>query len=305
MTALNVISLPPSNPEDTNVCVLFNLYVGVQSPRVRVLSECAMKLLSSSYFNALRTQETLGYIVFAHPLRYELAAHVVFAAQSAIDGVNGLYLLSRIIAYLSAVQTNLNSICSDSEVNKIVSGLIKQREKLPQCVQFDCDQLNRDYCHPSGLHHRQDEISTLKQITANDVREFFHSFILNHRKPGHALAIVINSSKTLNDDVFQQNGTYTVQLPAKRSSDKEISTSQENTVVNKSENKLQTQISENADNASEVTSADDKELQLPSFTQPTNILVHSWKSINEFQRDLRVLPSSAFITSSQFSSPLA
>lgn len=268
LTSLDVISFPPFNPDDPNVTVLLDICAGQETVRTRVLCDCALKLLSSSFFNALRTKETLGYVVLSATRRQDQAAHIQFLVQSALDGLDGVYLLSRIVAFLDAVGSQLDQICNAEDVEKVVQGQITAREKLPESVGKDAGMLEVDFAHPEGFAHLKAEVECLKALTPQDVHAFIASTVLNRRTASRGVVIIINSQRTTSADPFLTAGSYTIPLPTQRPS-------------------------ETDEGAAEVASI--SELVLPSFegTQSTMDVV-AWSSIQAFQQGLTVLPSHTF-----------
>lgn len=266
---LNIIAFAPFNDADPNVCTLFSICAGVETPQLRALCDCTAKLLSSAFFAALRTKETLGYIVFARTVRQGKIAHIQFAAQSALEDVDGLYLLSRIIAFLDAVEAQIDTVCKKSDVQKIVSGLIGAREKLPSSVPEDVMQMTVDYVHPCGPHHRDEEVRCLKQISCNDVKHFLRQTILNQREKVTAIAIIVNNARTVGKRDFFNTESKTVYLPRQR-------------VTRESKEAA-------------AHEADTEELVLPSFADGERALeVQSWGSIEEFQAGLSIFKDATF-----------
>nr|CCC92481.1 unnamed protein product [Trypanosoma congolense IL3000] len=213
-SAVEVMSYPPSNPTNPNVAVLFDIFIGEETPSVRALCDCVNKLLSSSFFNELRTKETLGYVVFSRSYRLEGTAHLQFAVQSAVEGADALYLFSRIIAFLSAAEENLTALCGQADVQAVVKGLIEARKKLPDSVSSDCADLLACYLHPSGLRRKEEEIAALEQLGPQEVKKFFHTHVSNSSPSRRGLLVVVNSAASAATDVFSAGVTEVV-LPPK------------------------------------------------------------------------------------------
>ncbi|KAH8610936.1 Insulinase (Peptidase family M16) Peptidase M16 inactive domain [Trypanosoma vivax] len=199
---VSVISYPPFNEDNSNIAVLFNIYVGEECPLTRVLCDCTNKLISSMFFNALRTRETLGYVVFSRSVRHEGTAHIQFVAQSAVEGVDGLYIFSRIIAFLTAVENNLALVFNEKDFQTVVSSLIELRRKLPDTVEMDCAHLASSYLHPSGKNYREAEISALQELTVSQAQQFFLTHVANTSVSRNALLIVVNNAASAGTQTF-------------------------------------------------------------------------------------------------------
>ncbi|KAG5497184.1 hypothetical protein GH5_01726 [Leishmania sp. Ghana 2012 LV757] len=216
LSSFDVLSMPPSNPEDPNTAVVVDIIIGEADPRVVALTNTAMKLISSSFFNVLRTREALGYIVFAQSSVDYYTAHAFFVVQSALADVDCVYLLSRIVAFLAAVEARLDTLCTPEEVEKVKKGLITALEKLPDSVEGDAQHLEGEYLNLSKFETRQRTIAALSDITAEDVRAHFRKFFLNSRGGSRALALCMNSARTAAADVLADPGSRRVLLPCAR-----------------------------------------------------------------------------------------
>ncbi|CBH13781.1 metallo-peptidase, Clan ME, Family M16, putative [Trypanosoma brucei gambiense DAL972] len=212
---VSVMSYPPFNPENPNVAVLLDIYVGEETAMVRALCDCMNKLLSSSFFNELRTKEALGYIVFSRSLRLQGTAHLQFGVQSAVEGVDGLYLFSRIIAFLAAVEEKLVAVCSETDVQTVVSGLIEARKKLPDSADHDCDDLSGRYLNPLGIQGKEAVVAALEQVSPQMVREFFQTYVANSNPHRKAVLTIVNSSASAATDAFNTDQEE-VALPSRR-----------------------------------------------------------------------------------------
>ncbi|ESL05191.1 peptidase [Trypanosoma rangeli SC58] len=215
---VNVLTYPPFDATNPNVAVLLDIYLGEETPLLRALSDCMGQLISSSFFAALRTREALGYVVFSAFLRLEGTAHVQFVAQSAVEGVNGAYLLSRVIAFLAAVEERLEAVCEETEVKTVVNGLIERRRKLPHSVESDAADLFSRHLHPVDFAYKELEIEELKKLDAAKVKDFFRTHIANSSTVRRALAVVVHSAATVANDALDaaDGECRTLVLPPRR-----------------------------------------------------------------------------------------
>ncbi|RNF04019.1 phosphoglycan beta 1,3 galactosyltransferase 5 [Trypanosoma rangeli] len=215
---VDVLTYPPFDATNPNVAVLFDIYLGEETPLLRALSDCTGQLISSSFFAALRTREALGYVVFSASLRLEGTAHLQFVAQSAVEGVNGVYLLSRVIAFLAAVEEGLEVVCEEAEVKTVVNGLIERRRRLPNSVEDDAADLLNRHLHPVDFTYKELEIEELKQLDAAKVKDFFRTHVSNSSTVRRALAVVVHSAATVENDALDAaNGKcHTLVLPPRR-----------------------------------------------------------------------------------------
>ncbi|KPA74604.1 phosphoglycan beta 13 galactosyltransferase 5 (SCG5) [Leptomonas pyrrhocoris] len=219
VSRFDVLSMPPFNAADANVVVMADIPVGESTPQVAAVSMAAVKLISSLFFNALRTRETLGYVVFSQLSRTYATEHVVFSVQSALPDVDCIYLLSRIVAFLAAVESQLDVVCAEKDLQTVKAGLIASLEKMPDSVENDALELQSAYLNPCQFERRRLIIAALQTTTVDDVKGFFRRYILNSRTDSRAMVFCINSTRTAAADVLAAPGTRRLNLPAMRAND--------------------------------------------------------------------------------------
>ncbi|KAG5471532.1 hypothetical protein LSCM1_01626 [Leishmania martiniquensis] len=266
LSSFDALSMPPSNPDDPNTAVVVDIIIGEANPRAMALTSTAMKLISSSFFNALRTQEALGYIVFTQSSVDYYTAHALLVAQSALADVDCVYLLSRIVAFLAAVETRLDTLCTAEEVEKVKKGLITALEKRPDSVEADAQSLEGEYLNLSMFETRQKTIAALATITVEDVKSYLREFFLNNRSGSRALALCMNSARTAAANVLAEPGSHRVPLPCARPK--------------------QVEEGDAAGDASEETGM----LTLPTFSDGDSYVeITSYDSTDAYQRGLPVV----------------
>lgn len=270
VTKMSVVSRRPYNPADPNVAVVVDLYIGRSTPRLKALTTVAMKLVSSSFFNVLRTRESLGYIVGSQAAESNGAIHVIFFVQSALPDVDGVYLISRIVAFLSGLEISLETICTEEEVQSVRNSLIVSLEKLPDTVSADASQLFGEYLSADGFETRKRIIDALRQLTLAEVLSFFHDYILNGRSRTEALAVCLNNTRSATTDPFLKPGLHTIALPPKRQMD----------VVEGGESTEET---------------NDITIEAPTFaTGQAYVVMQSFSSIRDYQAGQQIIRSSSY-----------
>ncbi|KAF8290752.1 putative peptidase [Trypanosoma cruzi] len=268
---VDVLIYPPFDETNSNVAVLFDIYVGEETPLLRALCDSTHQLFSSSFFDTLRTRETLGYVVYSQSLRVEGTAHLQFVVQSAVEGVDGAYLLSRIIAFLAAVEEKLETVCAEAELKTVVNGLIERRRKLPDSVEKDSLDLLHRHLHPVDFAHKELEIEELRQLDPAKVKEFFRTHVANSSNSRRALAVVVHNAASVKNDVLDgaDGVRRTVTLPPRRPGKGSV---------------------EEADNEST-----ESVLQLPDFVAaPMSITVQKHPSPEDFHRHFPIVPGKSF-----------
>lgn len=194
LSPIYAITFPSFNKNDPNVGVLYDIFVGADSATLQILAQCTVQLLSSHFFAALRTRETLGYIVSCQVVLNYQERLIRFSVQSAVEGVSGWYLVSRIAAFLDAVEQNIESIFTEELVKTVSQALIKKREKHPDTLAEQTALLGHAFVHPLGLSHRTLEIEALRKVTSDAVKDFVRTFVLNRRRSGTAVVCIVNNA---------------------------------------------------------------------------------------------------------------
>lgn len=268
LSAFDVLAVPPSNPADPNVATTVDISVGEATPEVMALLSTAMKLISSAFFNALRTREALGYIVFAQASVDHSSAHALFVAQSALTDVDCAYLLSRIVAFLSALEARLDALCTAEEVETVRKGLIAALEKAPDSVVGDALRLEADYLAPAQFERQRLTIEALRTVTEEGVRDFIRRFLVNSRSGCRALVVCMDSARTAASNVLAAPGSRRVPLPSARPTPP----------------------------AEEAEAADDAvALALPTFEDGSSCIeITSFASPEEYQRGLPLVRSATY-----------
>lgn len=216
LTVLDAISFPCFDKNNTNVCSMLSLFIDEVNPRTTALVNCAVKLMSSHFFNALRTKESLGYVVVCTQAISGKCHYIQFIAQSALADVDGVYLLSRVTAFLASLEGALEQLCQSDDVRNLCTALIEKWERKPESVEIDARQLAGDYTFPGGMGHRQREAEEMRRVDSEDLKRFFREYIFNHRTSGRALLFTVNSKRTEQNDPFLAPGVHTVTLPPLR-----------------------------------------------------------------------------------------
>eukprot|EP00796_Vickermania_ingenoplastis_P006135 gene6135-4415_t len=191
LTSLTALYYPALQDDNRNTCAVLWLNAGPRTPRNSVLMKCANALLSAPFFNALRTHETLGYVVLTTAQNYLQSSNIAFLVESSIDSVDGIYLLSRITAFLCGFEEVLESVCSDAAVASTLKAVITELEQPPISIANDLQLLRALYMDPSGFRSRELEVEEAKRLTGEDVRSFLRRKVCNHRDCT-GLAVVVD-----------------------------------------------------------------------------------------------------------------
>eukprot|EP00756_Hemistasia_phaeocysticola_P061752 Hpha_TRINITY_DN5165_c0_g1::TRINITY_DN5165_c0_g1_i1::g.193167::m.193167/K01408/IDE, ide; insulysin len=175
-----LVPVPESNPNSSNSCVEVLYQLGPQSPSLIAVVDVFARLVSSPFFNRLRTEEQLGYCVFSGVRKQDLIEGIRFLVQSAI--VPPWYIYSRIHAFVAALDKFIENVTQE-KFDEIVKAEIANREDKPKTLLkqgetwykcIETRELNFDA--------PETEIAALKVLRLEDLREFYFRYI-SHRSP--------------------------------------------------------------------------------------------------------------------------
>ncbi|CUG89240.1 peptidase, putative [Bodo saltans] len=185
------------NASDTNSAVVWEIQLGPETPELRVVADCLSSLLESRFFNALRTQETMGYIVASRCTRTHGLCVMKLIVQSAKPGADGWYILSRMIAFLDSAAASWDSIvCTDPQLDQVIKGTLRARQEPLKNISAFVGHVNANIHHPSGILRRPLEIAAIqsgKVISASTVKELFFSAVANSSPTRRSIAYMVHA----------------------------------------------------------------------------------------------------------------
>lgn len=163
-------------------CTEIYYQVGLQSTESNMHLELLGQIISEPFFDVLRTQEQLGYIVFSGIRR----GNGVQGLRIIIQGDrHPQYLEERIEAFIESVQNRIVNM-SEEEFNRHKTSLANQRLEKPKKMTtlsaiFWSEITNRQY----NFDRANIEVAYLRTITKSQILDFYNvsflfSFITNH-----------------------------------------------------------------------------------------------------------------------------
>ena len=146
-----------------------------------LVAECLGKLISSPFFNTLRTTEALGYMVSAQMTNHlSRVMFLQFGVQSAVAGP--WYLLSRVSAFIDAYETQALPKLSQADVDGVVNAMVESLRQPPMSVSQENGRLFSKRVHPRGFTASIEAASILesKPITIDEIRNLFALKVSNN-----------------------------------------------------------------------------------------------------------------------------
>jgi len=168
------------NPDDENSAVSFYFQYPTREVQEYMMVELLADTLEQSFYNSLRTQQQLGYIVGAGVRMRGGIRSLTFTVQSAV--VDGEELVRVTEQYLqSAVMDELANL-SDDEFEAFKTGIVTKKSEPDQRLTSQCERLWGEVLqlplqHPKFDRQRQ-EIAAVRKITKAQLQSFAQEFLL-------------------------------------------------------------------------------------------------------------------------------
>ena len=167
------------NPADPNTALIATVVVGEETPQVRAVCETFDKLIRSEFFNALRTTESIGYVVSSSSQRVGYGSFLRFIVQSAVASMDASYLLTRVVAFIDYVESSLMPSWTPEQLEEVKQALIRSRLDQPKSIREELTRLDEEMLHPSQFQRRRLEIEAIEKIQLQDVKQFFLDKVSN------------------------------------------------------------------------------------------------------------------------------
>lgn len=134
------------------------------------------QIIQPWFYNQLRTQEQLGYAVFAFPMSIGRQWGVGFLLQSSDK--QPAYLYQRFKAFYPVIEKKLRGM-SDAEFAQIQQAMIAQMQQAPQTLAEEASQLSKDFDRRNMAFDSRDKvIAEIKKLTPQKLADFFHQAVI-------------------------------------------------------------------------------------------------------------------------------
>lgn len=128
------------------------------------------------FYNQLRTQEQLGYAVFAFPMSVGEQWGLGFLLQS--NSKQPAYLYQRYQAFYPSVEKRLREM-SEAEFNQYRQAMITQLLQKPQTLSEEAGRFSRDFDRGNfAFDTRQKLLAELDKLTSKQLADFFHQAVI-------------------------------------------------------------------------------------------------------------------------------
>ncbi|TNV20825.1 pitrilysin [Buttiauxella sp. B2] len=163
------------------------------------------QIIQPWFYNQLRTQEQLGYAVFAFPMSVGRQWGIGFLLQS--NDKQPDYLYQRFKAFYPTAEKKLRSMSAE-DFAQMQQGMISEMMQAPQTLSQEASQLSKDFDRGNMDFDSRDKVVTeIKKLTPQKLADFFHQAVIEPQ--GMAVLSQVSGSHNGKADYAAPNGWKT------------------------------------------------------------------------------------------------
>lgn len=150
------------------------------------------QIIQPWFYNQLRTQEQLGYAVFAFPMSVGRQWGIGFLLQSSDKQPGQLY--ERFKAFYPTAEQKLRAM-SPEDFAQIQQGVVGEIMQAPQTLSQEASQLSKDFDRGNlAFDSRAKVVAEIKKLTPQKLADFFHQAVIDPQ--GAALLSQVSGSQS-------------------------------------------------------------------------------------------------------------
>jgi len=135
------------------------------------------QIIQPWFYSQLRTQEQLGYAVFAFPIAIGKQWGIGFLLQSSNKQPD--YLYQRYLAFYPQAEKRLRAMSAD-EFNQYKQGLINELKQQPQTLGEEAGRLGKDFSRGNAqFDTRHQTIAAISSISQQQLADYFQHTVIN------------------------------------------------------------------------------------------------------------------------------
>ncbi|WP_318370506.1 pitrilysin [Enterobacter sp.] len=175
---------------------------GYDEPTSSAYSAMLGQIIQPWFYNQLRTEEQLGYAVFAFPMSVGRQWGMGFLLQSSDK--QPAFLWSRYQAFFPTAEAKLRAM-KPEEFAQIQQGVIAQIEQAPQTLGEEAAQISKDFDRGNMRFDSRDKVvAQIKLLTPQKLADFFHQAVVEPQ--GMAILSQISGSQNGKADYAHPEG---------------------------------------------------------------------------------------------------
>lgn len=153
---------------------------GIDEFRSAALSTMIGQIIQPWFYSQLRTEEQLGYAVFAFPMSIGRQWGMGFLLQSSDR--QPAYLWQRYQAFFPTAEARLRAM-KPQEFEQIRQGVIAQMLQAPQTLGEEASRLSKDFDRGNMRFDSHDKIvAQIKLLTPQQLADFFHQTVVKPQR---------------------------------------------------------------------------------------------------------------------------
>lgn len=162
-----------------NALLMTYFPINYDSAKSQIVGYTLANIMYSWFFDQLRSNEQLGYLVGVFPSYISESVGLGFAVQS--NQYDPAYLLKRYQAFYPTMLTKLEALSND-DVEEYKRSIIEEQTMPPQSLDEEFDRLRSDYrLSRFQFDSRDKKIELLKKLTKEDLIEFYKSAVIEQK----------------------------------------------------------------------------------------------------------------------------
>jgi protease-3 len=163
------------------------------------------QIIQPWFYNQLRTQEQLGYAVFAFPMSVGRQWGIGFLLQS--NDKQPAYLYERFKAFYPTAEKKLRSMSAE-DFAQMQQGMISEIMQAPQTLSQEASQLSKDFDRGNmDFDSRAKVVAEIKKLTPQKLADFFHQAVIEQQ--GMAVLSQVSGSHNGKADYAAPDGWKT------------------------------------------------------------------------------------------------
>ena len=152
------------------------------------------QIIQPWFYSQLRTQEQLGYAVFAFPIPVGKQWGIGFLLQS--NSKQPDYLYQRYLAFYPQAEKRLREM-KDAEFIQYKQGLVNEMQQRPQTLDEESDRLGNDFSRGNAqFDTRTNVIRVIAGLTQTQLADYFHQAVIKPDGLAMLSQVSGNDSKT-------------------------------------------------------------------------------------------------------------
>lgn len=159
-------------------CALAAVYVPTGYDEVQSMAYSSLlgQIIQPWFYSQLRTQEQLGYAVFAFPIPVGKQWGIGFLLQS--NSKQPDYLYQRYLAFYPQAEKRLREMKND-EFAQYKQGLMNEMQQRPQTLDEESDRFANDFSRGDSRFETRDKVlAVINGLTQNQLADYFHKGVI-------------------------------------------------------------------------------------------------------------------------------